>query len=93
MGFIRTILIGIDAVIYTILEQIFQLIINLANFDLFTGDVLKEFSTKIYLILGLVMVFKLMLSFIQILIDPDKINDKETGVVNILKRVVICSLY
>lgn len=89
MGFIRDILIRIDSIVYGILEQIFQLIINLANFDLFTGDVLKEFSTKIYLILGLVMVFKLILSFIQILIDPDKIDDKESGVVNILKRVVI----
>ena len=89
MGFFRSLFIIIDSVVYGILEQIFQLIINLANFDLFSGNVLKEFSTRIYLILGLVMVFKLILSFIQMLIDPDRINDKENGVYNILKRVVI----
>lgn len=89
MGFIRDIFIRIDAIVYGILEQIFQLIINLANFDLFSAGVLDEFAKRIYLILGLVMVFKLILSFIQILIDPDKLSDKETGVANILKRVVI----
>ena len=89
MGFFRSLFIFIDSVVYGILEQIFQLIINLANFDLFSGNVLKEFSTRIYLILGLVMVFKLILSFIQMLIDPNRIDDKENGVFNILKRVVI----
>ena len=89
MGFLRDIFIRIDAIVYGILEQIFQLIINLANFDLFSAGVLDEFAKRIYLILGLVMVFKLILSFIQILIDPDKISDKESGVANILKRVVI----
>ena len=85
----RKILIGLDWVVYEILEQIFQLIINLANFDLFSEGVLTNFSQRIYLILGLVMVFKLIISFVQILIDPDKIDDKEQGVMNILKRVVI----
>ena len=86
---LRNIFIWLDTIIYGILEQIFQLIINLANFDLFSGAILKNFATRIYLILGLVMVFKLMISFIQILIDPDKISDKEKGVGNILKRVII----
>ena len=89
MGIFRKIFIVLDAGIYGILEQIFQLIINLANFDLFDGNVLKEFSTRIYLILGLVMVFKLMISFIQILIEPDKMSDKEKGVGSLLRRVVI----
>ena len=89
MGIFRRIFIVLDAGIYGILEQIFQLIINLANFDLFDGNVLKEFSTRIYLILGLVMVFKLMISFIQILIEPDKMSDKEKGVGSLLRRVVI----
>ena len=89
IGILRQILIALDSVIYGVLEQIFQLIINLANFNLFSGNVLRNFSTRIYLILGLVMVFKLMISFIQILIDPDKMNDKEQGVGNLLLRVVI----
>lgn len=89
MGFIRNFFIRIDAIVYGILEQIFQLIINLANFDLFSAGVLDEFAKRMYLILGLVMVFKLIISFIQILIDPDKLSDKESGVANILKRVVI----
>lgn len=89
---IRTIFIGLDVAVYGLLEQVFQLIINLANFDLFGSTTISEFSKRIYLILGLVMVFKLLVAFIQILIDPDKISDKENGVGNILKRVAISVL-
>lgn len=38
------------------------------------------------------MLFKIIISFIQILINPDKMDDKEQGVGNILMRVVISLL-
>ena len=62
---------------------------DLANFDLFSYEVVKEFSTRIYVILGLIMTFKLIVSFVQMLINPDLMDDKEKGVGNILKRVII----
>ena len=92
LNVIRDLFINLDAIVYSLIEQIFQLIINLASFDLFSAKVLNEFSKRVYLILGLVMVFKLIIAFIKILIDPDKMSDKENGVGNLLKRVAISML-
>ena len=86
---LRKILIGIDFVVYGLVEQVLQTIVDLSNVQIFTDVAINEFSRRIYIILGLVMVFKVMMSFIQILINPDSMSDKEKGAGNILKRVVI----
>lgn len=85
---IRTIFIWLDWAIYSIVEILLQTIVDLSNVEIFAESVISEFASRIYVILGLVMLFKIMISFIQILIDPDTMNDKEKGVGNVLKRVV-----
>lgn len=80
---------SLDRVVYWAVEKIFQLIMDLANLEIFSQSVITEFANRIYIILGLVMLFKIIMSFIQMLIDPDKMSDKEKGVRNILTRVVI----
>ena len=88
-NYVREFFLGIDKVVYSVASVLFNLIVNLANFDLFSNEVINKFSNRIYLILGIVMVFKLMISFFQILVDPDSMNDKEKGLSGILKRVVV----
>ena len=84
----RQLLILIDTIVYGFVEVVLQLIIDLANVEIFAESTINEFSGRIYVILGLVMVFKVIFSFIQILINPDNFNDKEKGVGNVLIRVV-----
>ncbi len=85
----RSLFLWIDIAIYWVVENIFQLIMDLAHFQLFTTGQLRSFANRIYIILGLVMIFKLMISFFQIFINPDNFDNKENGIGNILKRVVI----
>ena len=92
MGIIRTIFAAIDTVIYSVVATILQAIVDLSNIEVFQQSVIREFANRIYIILGLVMLFKMIISFIQILIDPDKMDDKESGMANVLKRVVIALL-
>lgn len=87
--FFRSFMITLDKIVYWFVEQVLQLIVDLANVNIFTDTTINAFARRIYVLLGLVMVFKLMISFIQILIDPDAMSDKEKGVGNVLKRVVI----
>ena len=82
----------IDKAIYWFVELLLQLILDLADTQIFSQSVITEFANRIYIILGLVMLFKIIISFIQILINPDKMDDKEQGVGNILMRVVISLL-
>ena len=88
-NFKRSFLITLDRIVYWFVEQVLQLIVDLANVNIFTDTTINAFARRIYVLLGLVMVFKLMISFIQVLIDPDAMSDKEKGVGNVLKRVVI----
>ena len=85
----RKFLIQIDRFVYGFVETILQLIIDLSKVEIFTQTTINTFAKRIYVILGLLMIFKMMVSFIQILIDPDTLTDKEKGAGAILKRVII----
>lgn len=87
--FWRYVCMSIDNVVYWFVEVILQLIMDLSKVEIFTQTTINTFTKRIYIILGLVMVFKIMISFIQILIDPDTLTDKEKGAGSVLKRVVI----
>ena len=83
---------SIDGTIYWLVELLLQLVLDLSNTRVFSQSVINDFANRIYVILGLVMLFKIIISFIQILINPDKMDDKEQGVGNVLRRVVISLL-
>lgn len=87
--FWRYVCMSIDNVVYWFVEVILQLIMDLSKVEIFTQTTINTITKRIYIILGLVMVFKMMISFIQILIDPDTLTDKEKGAGSVLKRVVI----
>lgn len=87
--FIRGLFMALDLAVYGLVESIFQVIVDLANIQLFNDTVIDQFASRLYIILGLVMLFKIMISFVQMLINPDKMDDKEQGVTSLLKRVVI----
>ena len=89
MNFWRSICISLDVVVYYFVEVVLQLIMDLSKVQIFSQTTINTFTKRIYIILGLVMVFKMMISFIQILIDPDTLTDKEKGAGAVLKRVVI----
>lgn len=81
---------------YSICTYIYQLITFLYNiFDMLChsrilgNDLLEQISSRVGLILGLIMLFRVLFSFVQILINPDTINDKEKGAFNIVKRILI----
>ena len=86
---LRSLFSWIDQGVYGLVEILFQLILDLANVRIFSDSVISEFANRLYIILGLIMVFKLMISFIQIIVNPEKMDDKEQGISNILKRVII----
>lgn len=81
---------------YSVCIYVYQLIIFLYDmFDMLChsrileNDLLEQISTRIGLILGLIMLFRVSFSFIQMLINPDTINDKEKGAFNVVKKILI----
>lgn len=57
--------------------------------DLVDNSQVQQIFTRIGLILGLFMVFRLTFSAIEYLINPDTMVDKEKGLGNIVKKVLI----
>lgn len=85
---LRGLLGGIDWLVYTIISWILEGIFNLSQ--LMASPVLvKIIYRRIYVILAIFMVFKLTVSFIQYLVSPDKMTDKESGVGKLIGRTVI----
>ncbi|MDO5569128.1 MAG: hypothetical protein Q4G04_03355 [bacterium] len=77
----------IDVGIYGFIEFIYGVFMYIAQAKLFSNDVIKEFYGRIFLILGLFMIFKLTFSMVQMLLNPDDMSDSQKGVGNIIKRI------
>ena len=86
---IRSILFFLDQAIYEFIITLYNIFRLLCSARIGSEGIVGELATRIGLILGLVMFFYVTFDFIQILIDPDKINDKEKGPLNIIKKFII----
>ena len=59
-----------DAIAVTILGAIYKVFFLVANATIVSGDVIKVFYSRIQLILGILMIFKLAMSILNIIINP-----------------------
>lgn len=60
-----------------------------SNTSLITNDSITNIFKNISLILGLFMIFRITFSFIEYIIDPDKMTDKSKGYASIIKKIII----
>ena len=101
---VRDVLSGIGAMIYHALRPFFyfiisalfklssylyQLFVTLCHGRLLDDSTLNIVATRVGAILGLVMLFYVTISFIQMLVNPDIIVDNDKGAVGVVKRVII----
>ena len=73
-----------------LIRPILRLIFNVARIDFFGEDIIGDLLGRVYMILGILMLFKITISCVQYLINPDKADDKENGFGGIIKRTIIC---
>ena len=79
---------GIDKLVYSLVGWVLQGIFNLSDLTANTGLV-EIIYKRIYVVLAIFMVFKLTFSFLQYMINPESMTDKERGVGKIIVRIVI----
>ena len=60
----------------------------IANATIVSGDVIKVFYSRIQLILGILMIFKLAMSILNIIINPDVVKDQKQGPGKMVTRIV-----
>ncbi len=86
---LRTICIAIDMGIYFLLSQAYQLFFAVASINLLSGDSIVLLFNRIQLVVGIYIVFKLVFSAINGLINPEAFVDKKSGVGNIVSRTLL----
>ena len=82
----QTIMLTIDSVIYHFAAMCYQLFIYLASARIFDDEFFSNFANRIYVILGVFMLFYLAYALLISLIDPDKLQKETAG---IAKNLVI----
>lgn len=85
----RTIVAFLDRIGVELLSAIYKIFYMVANATIIKGDVLKVFYSRIQLILGILMIFKLAMSILNIIINPDLIKDQKQGAGKIVTRIVV----
>lgn len=85
---LRSIGAGIDSMIYGLISLAMDLLLGISQVRL-DSSIVETFSSRIFAILGILMFFKLAMSLLNIIVNPDALNDKQNGVSKIAMRIVV----
>lgn len=89
MNILRTVFSTIDTVAYTLISYIYQVLFAIANSTIISPALIRELYGRVQLILGVVMIFKLATSILQVIINPDLLNDPKKGTGKIISKILI----
>lgn len=79
----------LNTAVYFLLGIMYQIFFNVASAELFSSQTIKNFYGRIQLIIGVFMVFKLTVSILQGIINPDQFVNPKDGFGSIISRVVV----
>ena len=79
----------LDSIGYFFLNGIFNIFFTIANASFFQGDVINTFYSRVQMILGIFMTFRLTLTFLEIIVNPDLYKDNQKGAASLVKRIAI----
>lgn len=88
-NFVRTIASSLSFCVYFLLGLMYQIFFNVASAQLFESETIKNFYGRVQLIIGVFMVFKLAITILQGIMDPEKFMGNKEGFGTIITRVVV----
>lgn len=86
---IRYLMFSLSTLIYDLFMKLYDMFTALCTIRLLSNDVLQELAKRVGYILGVVMLFYVILGFIQLLLNPDAVNDGEKGAPALIKKTII----
>ena len=86
---LRALSYSLSSLIYELITYIYNIFIRLCNSRVLDSKVLGSISERIGLLLGIITLFMVIISCVQIVLEPDKLTDKEKGVGNIVKKIIL----
>lgn len=82
-------LITIDGVIYNLICYLFEIFTYLSKVNIFGMDTYKDLVSRVYIILGLVMLFVLTYTLLKAIINPDDFAKGDTSFAKLIQNVIV----
>ncbi len=86
---VRQLFVWLDWVAFTIFEWVIQAVFDIASVPIVENSVYEDFRMKIYVLLGIFMLFKITITMLGYLVNPDAMSDKEKGMGKMVTRTVL----
>lgn len=87
-GIFREIVASIDSFIYKLLAGIYNVFFNVATAEVLQASMMKNLFSRVQLILGVIILFKLVISFFSGVVNPDGFGDQQKGFGGVIKRII-----
>lgn len=87
-SFIKRLFAFLDSMVVFVIKYLYQLIVAIADTNVF-GNLIFNYLGRIYMFLSVFMIFKLSISIINYVINPDMLSDKSKGFGKLITNVVI----
>lgn len=85
---LRTLFGMFDLVVYTLISFVYQILFAIADSGIISSKYMADFYGRFQVILGVFMIFKLAISVLQYVVNPDLMVDKKQGFSNVITRIV-----
>ena len=89
LQFLRMILVALDQAAYGLVDILYRLFMKLSETGIFSAADINSFATRIYFFLGLAMLFKISISIVNYIMNPDLVKDNKVGGGKLLKNIII----
>lgn len=75
--------------IYFLLAGLYDIIINISKSQILSGSTVMAFFSRVQLMIGVFMIFRLTITVLQGLVDPEKFMDSKSGFGSVIMKIVI----
>lgn len=84
---IKSFMMFIDEKVYGFVEKVYELLIQLSEAGIFSQATIQTFTNRIYVFLGLIMVFRVSISLVNYIINPANFKNEQIGGKALLKNI------
>lgn len=88
-GLLRKLGIYICSPIYKLISDVYYIFYNLANTRFLNSEIISQFSSNIYVLVSVVMLFAFSIVILSTIVNPELLNDSKKGVTALFKRSII----
>ena len=89
LGLIREFFFAIDKIVYNFIPKVYDLLITIARTSPISQTEIAKIADRIYGFIAVFMIFKVTLSLITYVLNPDDFSDKSKGVSKLTTNVII----